>query len=68
MNLRREFFRVDLDEIRKVVEEHHGEVDYVAEPEALQYRESMEVSDEDYAFISSIAEDLEFDDDDDIIE
>lgn len=68
VNLRREFFRVRLDEIRELVEEHHGEVDYVAEPEALQYHESLEMSDDDFAFVSAQREALSFDDDDDFVE
>jgi Meiotically up-regulated gene 113 len=68
VNLRREFFRVSLDEIRQVVENNHGEVDYVAEPEALQYRESIRMSDEDFAYVSSQGEALVSDDDDEFVE
>ena len=56
VNLRKEFFRADLDTILKVVESQHGQVDYHAEPEALQYRESMEMPDEDYEFIEQTTE------------
>lgn len=52
VNLRKEFFRVQLDEIRKLVEQHHGTVEYVADPEALEYRESVAMSPEDFAFVS----------------
>jgi hypothetical protein len=51
VNFRKEFFRADLESIRKVVEEQHGEVDYHAEPEALQYRESIKMPDEDFDFV-----------------
>jgi len=51
VNFRKEFFRVDLESIRKIVESSHGEVDYVAEPAALQYRETLSMTDEDYEFI-----------------
>jgi hypothetical protein len=51
VNLRKEFFRVDLESIRKVVETLHGEVDYVADPEALQYRDTLNMTDEDYEFV-----------------
>jgi hypothetical protein len=51
VNPRKEFFRTDFDEIRKIVEEHHGTVDYVADPEALQYRESLNMPDDDLEFI-----------------
>ena len=56
VNFRKEYFRVDLEAIRKIVESNHGEVDYVAEPAALQYRESMNMSQEDYEFIEQTAE------------
>ena len=51
VNFRKEFFRVDFGSIRKVVNAQHGEVEYHAEPEALQYRESMNMPDEDFDFI-----------------
>jgi hypothetical protein len=43
-NLRKEFFHVELDTIIKIVQQHHGVVEYRAEPEALEYRESERVS------------------------
>lgn len=58
VNFRKEFFRVSIDEIRKVVEELHGEVAYQAEPEALQYRESISMTDEQFAEVSELTEDL----------
>lgn len=68
VNLRREFFRVGLEEIREIVEENHGEVDYVAEPEALQYRESMDMDEEEFAYITAESEGLSFDDEDEFVE
>lgn len=53
VNLRKEFFRVPIDEIAKAVERCHGKVDYIAEPEALEYNESLQLTDDDFAFISS---------------
>jgi hypothetical protein len=41
VNLRREFFRVSLDEIREAVAEHYGLVTFVLEADALQYRETL---------------------------
>ena len=41
VNLRKEFFRADLEEIRKFIEENHSTVSYKASPEAFEYRESM---------------------------
>jgi hypothetical protein len=38
VNLRREFFRVSLDEIRAAVSQHFGQVTFVLEPEAEQFR------------------------------
>lgn len=53
-NPRKEFFRSDFDVIRRVVNEHHGEVQYVADPEALEYRQSLSMSDEDAQFIEAV--------------
>lgn len=53
INPRKEFFRVDLDTIREAVERNHGVVEYVAEPEALEYYESLSISDEDLAFLTA---------------
>ncbi len=53
VNFRKEFFRTNIETIRQLVEEQHGIVDYVAEPEALQYRETLSMSDEDYHFLES---------------
>ena len=42
VNLRKEFFRVDLDEIKKVVlENHNATVKFVDIPDAMEYRETM---------------------------
>ena len=59
VKLRKEFFRVDLDSIRKVVESQNAEVKYVtdvAEAAALQYRESATMTDEDYEFVEHTVE------------
>lgn len=42
INLRKEFFRVELSRIIDEVERHHGQVDYIADPVALQYLQSLE--------------------------
>lgn len=55
-NPRKEFFRTDIEAIRKVVEENHGQVDYQAEPEALEYSQSVEMTDEDTDFIEGVFE------------
>ncbi|MFN0018724.1 MAG: DUF4041 domain-containing protein [Pirellulaceae bacterium] len=41
INLRREFFRVSLDEIRAAIAEHHAHVTFVTIPEAEQYRQTL---------------------------
>lgn len=57
INLRKEFFKVDLQTILDVVRLHHGEIEYVAEPEALEYRETLGINPEDLIeFESELAE------------
>jgi hypothetical protein len=65
-NPRKEFFKIDIESIRRVVEREHGKVDYVADAEALQFRQSLEMSDEDEEFIESVYDRLE--DDGDVVE
>lgn len=55
VNFRKEFFHTDIEVIRGIVEQNHGKVDYVADPEALQFRETQEMSEEDYEFIEKTA-------------
>ena len=62
LNPRREFFKVDIETIVRIVNENHGEVRYVADAEALQYRQSLEISDEDIEFIESVYTDVEDED------
>lgn len=56
VNFRKEFFRADLDSIRMIVEANHGVVDYVAEPDAFEYRESLSMGEDDYEFIERTLE------------
>lgn len=58
---RKEFFRTDIETIRQAVEAHHGEVQYEADPEALQYHESLEMSEDDLEFIEGVFEAVEED-------
>ena len=51
---RKEFFKTDIEAIREVAEENSGEVQYVADAEALEYRQSLAMSDEDYEFIEGV--------------
>ncbi len=64
VNLRKEYFRTDIETIRKLVIDNHGEVSYVVDPEALQYRESMTMSDADFELISQVQQELGIDGDD----
>jgi hypothetical protein len=56
---RKEFFRSSIDEIRQIVLENHGEVEYVVDPEALEYHQSLTMSDEDAEYIESVYETAE---------
>jgi hypothetical protein len=47
VNPRKEYFRVTLDAIREVVVKHAGEVTYTADAEALQFRQSITMTEED---------------------
>ncbi|MBS0893949.1 GIY-YIG nuclease family protein [Tatumella sp. JGM130] len=49
VNLRKEFFKTDIDKIIKCVEDNHGVVDYVANPAALQYYRTLEINDGAYS-------------------
>jgi Meiotically up-regulated gene 113 len=63
INLRREFFRADLNYIRRLVEKNFGSVEYVATPEALEYRESVLTAEsgsfEDYTPDLEVADEAE---------
>ncbi len=57
INPRKEFFRVTLEEILEAVKRNFGEVQYVAEPEALEYRQGLIATDEDVEFVASLYDD-----------
>ncbi len=46
VNLRREYFDISIDEIEKVVQDNHGEIEFIKVPEAKEYRESLVIKDE----------------------
>lgn len=47
VNARKEFFRVDLDEIKKLVlENHNATVKFVDIPDALEYRETLKIEEQ----------------------
>jgi ribosomal protein L37AE/L43A len=52
VNLRREFFRTDIDTIAHIVEKNYGKVEYVTTPEALEYNETLNMTDEDFNYVS----------------
>lgn len=58
-NPRKEFFRSDIETIVKIVTENHGEVKYIADAEALQYRQSLTMSDEDLEFIEHVFDEVD---------
>jgi len=51
VNLRKEFFAVTIAEVAEAVERLHGKVEYVADAEALDYRNSLIATDADLAEI-----------------
>ncbi len=56
-NPRKEFFKVDLAEIIRIATQNHeGVVEYKADPEALEYHESLTMSEEDSLFIDQVYE------------
>jgi T5orf172 domain len=60
-NPRKEFFQTDIETIVAIVKENYGEVEYVADPEALQYYQSQSMSDEDAEFIEHVFEEIDDD-------
>lgn len=58
---RKGFFRSDIETIVKIVKENHGEVEYVADAEALQYRQSISMSDEDAEYVERVFDEADKD-------
>jgi hypothetical protein len=52
-NLRKEFFRVTIEEIARAVKDHHGEVEYKADAEALEYLQSQSITDDDLEVVGA---------------
>ena len=70
VNFRKEFFRVDLGTIKAAVderlEEHRAAVEtFTVDAEALQYRQSLTISEEDFEFLAKVAEATGVEDEDD---
>jgi hypothetical protein len=64
----KEFFRTDVDTIASLVKDNHGEVEYLASPEAVEFFESQNMSDEDFLFVEGVMEDVLEEDDHDVFE
>jgi hypothetical protein len=47
VNLRKEFFNTDIESIIRCVESHHGKVEYIANPAAIQYYRTQEINEDD---------------------
>jgi len=56
VNLRKEYFRIEFESICRIVEQLRGEVDYIADPEAIQYREGLDITEEDYEFVEGVVQ------------
>ncbi len=52
-NPRKEFFKTDIATIVEVVKKNHGEVQYVADVEALEYRQTLSMTEDDHEFIEA---------------
>ena len=59
IKVRKEFFRTDISTIKTIVEDNHGDVSYVADAEAIEYYDSMNIPDEDQEFIEQTYYSLE---------
>jgi len=46
INRRKEYFKVSLEEIEKVVQENHGRIEFIVEAEAREYRESLVIKEQ----------------------
>ena len=73
VNFRKEFFRVGFETIREAVEErleeHRAAVEtFTVDAEALQYRQSLTISDEDFEFLAKVADATGVEDEDDDLE
>ncbi|PKO17347.1 hypothetical protein CVU37_07545 [candidate division BRC1 bacterium HGW-BRC1-1] len=56
VNFRKEYFRANVEQIVELVQQNHGQVDYIADPEAIEYRNSLDMEDED---LEALAPELE---------
>ncbi|MEZ6041698.1 MAG: GIY-YIG nuclease family protein [Planctomycetaceae bacterium] len=56
VNFRKEYFRVALETIHQSVLELHGNVEYIADAEALEYHRTMEMPEEEFADMEQMAD------------
>lgn len=59
INPRKEFFKTDIEAIRAIVKNNAAEVEYIADAGALEYRESMTISEEDSEYIEHLYDELD---------
>ncbi|MHB1767975.1 MAG: GIY-YIG nuclease family protein [Phycisphaerae bacterium] len=53
-NPRKEYFRTDLAKVVEIVRAHHGDVQYVADAEALEYHQSLNMTEQDADYIAKV--------------
>jgi hypothetical protein len=53
-NPRKEFFKTDLETIVRIAKENKCKVEYIADVEALEYRQSVAMTEEDSEYIESV--------------
>ena len=56
VNLRKEFFKINLDEIEQSVVENHGEIEFTKIAEAKEYRESVAINEKQLEQVSRAEE------------
>lgn len=54
VNRRKEFFRIDLNKINEAVNKLHGEVEYQADAEALEFMQTLEMDEETERFLAEV--------------
>ncbi|MFL5329246.1 MAG: GIY-YIG nuclease family protein [Gemmataceae bacterium] len=62
-NVRKEFFKTTIEEIQGLVVQNHGEVEYLADVEALEFNQSLSMPDEDQEFVESVYDSVGDEDD-----
>jgi hypothetical protein len=56
VNPRKEFFRAEFETILQVVRQHRGDVQYTADPEALEFNQSLTMSEADADYVEEVYE------------